>query len=446
LATIDTTISVGDSVNGFSASDTLGSPASRDATIGSLDVRGQDNRPFFDLSSGSQTPIDAAKYGKPAYRIINNGDGTLSVQVGARIEDPKTGEGRDNYTSASMIIPDTATRDQQKAALDEVVNTWQQNYAGITSSEQVEQGAAKVQPKNVDAITRKMDSDAAATDQTGRVMQVLQNARAQQVAGGPLVSKTGIQSLIDAGLVSEEASSNPMIAQAEVTELLRLGPDEVRSRMASDVAAEVEVDETPVFTSVRADQETTETPVFSTVRDTDTTEDTIVELDETPVFTSVRGDTTEDTDEGVTVEVDDDAQGELDLVQVEDRKTTIPSVTSTRPETATATDETTDVTTDTDTTTDVKVLTETGDYPEPEEEPEVEVEEPVTETEPEAEPPTDIFVPPVTTTDDDGNEVTECPEGYRMVTTGEGPMCMKSFSMERQRAGGWYESVHRLGG
>jgi hypothetical protein len=376
LATIDTTMSVGDTVNGLSVSDTLGASTDPRAAQLSLEVRGQDNRPFYDLNSGSRAPIDEAEYGKPGFRIVDNGDGTMSVQVGARIEDPTTGVGRDNYTSASMILPDTATQEQQRAAINEVANTWQQNYAGITSSEQIEQGAAKVQPKNVDAITTKMDSDAAATD----------------------------------------------------------------------VAAEVEVDETPVFTSVRADQETTETPVFSTVRDTDTTEDTIVELDETPVFTSVRGDTTEDTDEGVTVEVDDDAQGELDLVQVEDRKTTIPSVTSTRPETTTATDETTDVTTDTDTTTDVKVLTETGDYPEPEEEPEVEVEEPVTETEPDAEPPTDIFVPPVVTTDDDGNEVTECPEGYRMVTTGEGPMCMKSFSMERQRAGAGTRAYTGLAG
>ena len=339
-----------------------------------------------------------------------------------------------------MVIPGYASKDQQKAALDEVMNTWKQNYAGITSSDQITQGAAKVQPTNVDAITNKMDSDSAATSPA---LQVLQKARSQQIAGGPLVSKSGVETLQNAGLLSEEASSNPMIAQAEVTELLRLGPDEVKSRMASDVAAEVEVDETtetPVFTSVRAEPETTETPVFSTVRDTDTTEDTIVELDETPVFTSVRGDTTTDTDEGVTVEIDDDtdAQGELDLVQVEDRKTTIPSVTSTKPETTTATDEATDTatdeTTDTDTTTEVKVLTETGDYPEPEEEPEVEV-EPEGEPEVEVEPEIDVLVPPITSTDDDGNTVTECPEGYVMVQTADGPMCQKTTTDTRQRAG-----------
>jgi len=364
LATIDTTLSVGDSVAGYSATDTIGAPLPPSEAAATLDIRRTTGAGPFINSQGDRVTLNDLPYGEPATRIIKGQDGTIEVQVGARIADPGT---RDNYTSAAMVLPDTATKEQQKAAIAEVKNAWSQNYAGITSTEQVERGAAKVQPLDVDAVTKKMDSDA-------------------------------------------------------------------------DIAAEVEVDETtetPVFTSVRADQETTETPVFSTVRDTDTTGDTIVELDETPVFTSVRGDTTTDTDEGVTVELEDDsdAQGELDLVQVEDRKTTIPSVTSTRPETTTATDETTDVTTDTDTTTDVKVLTETGDYPEPEEEePEVEV-TPEPEVTTEVDEGIDVLVPPITSTDDDGNTITECPEGYVMVETPDGPMCQKSVSSTRQRAG-----------
>jgi hypothetical protein len=39
------------------------------------------------------------------------------------------------------------------------------------------------------------------------------------------------------------------------------------------------------------------------------------------------------------------------------------------------------------------------------------------------------------TTDDDGNTVTECPEGYELVQTADGPMCQKSVSSTRQRAG-----------
>ena len=37
----------------------------------------------------------------------------------------------------------------------------------------------------------------------------------------------------------------------------------------------------------------------------------------------------------------------------------------------------------------------------------------------------DTFVPPVTKTDDKGNMITECPEGYREVQTPDGIMCEK---------------------
>jgi len=47
----------------------------------------------------------------------------------------------------------------------------------------------------------------------------------------------------------------------------------------------------------------------------------------------------------------------------------------------------------------------------------------------------DTFVPVITTTDDDGNTITECPEGYVMVETPDGPMCQKSVEQVRQRAG-----------
>ena len=68
---------------------------------------------------------------------------------------------------------------------------------------------------------------------------------------------------------------------------------------------------------------------------------------------------------------------------------------------------------------------------------ELEPEEPEVEPEPEVEvePEIDVLVPPITTTDDDGNTITECPEGYVMVETADGPMCQKSVTSTRQRAG-----------
>jgi len=374
LATIDTTMSVGDSVNGFSASDTLGSPASRDATIGSLDVRGQDNRPFFDLSSGSQTPIDAAKYGKPAYRIINNGDGTLSVQVGARIEDPKTGEGRDNYTSASMIIPDTATKDQQKAALDEVVNTWQQNYAGITSSDQITQGAAKVQPKNVDAITNKMDSDAAAV------------VEAEETTETPVFTSVRTPDADAEAVFTSVREGIPAAADAAIT-----------SKMDADAAATQKEDVAAVVDLPEEFQEQLELPLESDQTKT-------LEEDQTK---ALEEDQTKTLEEDQTKTLEEDQTKTLE----EDQASTIVSVPV------------------------ITQVTEPGE----DEEVEVELEPEEPEVEPEVttevDEGIDVLVPPITSTDEDGNTITECPEGYVMVETPDGPMCQKSVSSTRQRAG-----------
>ena len=45
----------------------------------------------------------------------------------------------------------------------------------------------------------------------------------------------------------------------------------------------------------------------------------------------------------------------------------------------------------------------------------------------------DVLVPPITTTDKDGNTITECPEGYTTIETADGPMCQKTVSSVRQR-------------
>ena len=47
----------------------------------------------------------------------------------------------------------------------------------------------------------------------------------------------------------------------------------------------------------------------------------------------------------------------------------------------------------------------------------------------------DVLVPPITTTDKDGNTITECPEGYTTIETADGPMCQKTVSSVRQRKG-----------
>ncbi len=58
----------------------------------------------------------------------------------------------------------------------------------------------------------------------------------------------------------------------------------------------------------------------------------------------------------------------------------------------------------------------------------------------------DVLVPPITTTDKDGNTITECPEGYTTIETADGPMCQKTVSSARQRAGAGTRAYTGLAG
>jgi hypothetical protein len=116
----------------------------------------------------------------------------------------------------------------------------------------------------------------------------------------------------------------------------------------------------------------------------------------------------------------------------------------------------TDQTTDSKTTVvpvvdnDISMLTEI----EPPDEEEVQVQVDV-EDEDEVEPGGDVtvdldeddtFVPVITSTDENGETITECPEGYTMVEGPDGPMCQKSVSTTRLRAGAGTRAYTGLAG
>ncbi len=58
----------------------------------------------------------------------------------------------------------------------------------------------------------------------------------------------------------------------------------------------------------------------------------------------------------------------------------------------------------------------------------------------------DTFVPVITSTDENGETITECPEGYTMVEGPDGPMCQKSVTATRQRAGAGTRAYTGLAG
>jgi hypothetical protein len=499
LSTIPTKVLVGDTLQGLDVADSAGQDFFNFEPMGAIEIRGTltPTRVLFGENQHQVIDIHDTEYGTPVYKAVSNKDGTKTIMVGSRIKG-EGGYGRDNYTSAGVVVPGDATPEQLTEALEVAYGNWKSNYEGVTSSDDIERNAATVlensnittynpfdstQEGTLEPESEPKPEDVAATDQTARVMEVLQNARSQQIAGGALVSKTGIQSLRDAGLVSEEALSNPMIAQAEVTELLSLGPDEVKARMDSDVAAVVEIDETtetPVFTSVRTD-DTTETPVFTSVRTDDTTDDskkddTVVEVvddskkDDTVVEVvddSKKDDTVVEMADDSTDDTGFDTEQQLEFLLDDDQTQQLNLLDTTDPVVDPVVDPEVEVEADPEADPEVEVEIEGQtvepepevivepepepevivepevktkpfievDVDEPPEEEEEEEEEVVVEQEEEEEPKIDVLVPPVVTVDEDGNTVQECPDGYKLVETGSGPMCQKTTSVSLQRAG-----------
>ena len=87
------------------------------------------------------------------------------------------------------------------------------------------------------------------------------------------------------------------------------------------------------------------------------------------------------------------------------------------------------------------------------EEVEVEVEDEVEVQEPGGDVTVDLdeddtFVPVITSIDENGETITECPEGYTMVEGPDGPMCQKSLTttVRRQRAGAGTRAYTGLSG
>jgi len=149
-------------------------------------------------------------------------------------------------------------------------------------------------------------------------------------------------------------------------------------------------------------------------------------------------DTDTDTDVAEVVEVADNITAEPETEVTAEPETEVTAEPETEvtaePETLENTEVEVEVETkpevETDTTTDVDTTTLiTTDQPPEDDEEVVEVEEE------DVEEPMDVLVPPITTTDKDGNTITECPEGYTTIETADGPMCQKTVSSARQRAG-----------
>ncbi len=302
---------------------------------------------------------------------------------------------------------------------------------------------AKAPASGIETVVAKSPDDIIAEQRAAqpvdneRIQTVLSNAQKQLDAGSmQLVSKTGAQSLVDAGLLNQEDTlANPLVL-AKVKELLDAGPDAVTQMLADNAnksSVTVVEKDGDSKTTRKTGAAVTETDTGATVELTPEQEVQAVE----ELYQKADAEIDNATDVKAVEELYQKADAEIDnatdvkaveeLYQKADAE--IDALTDT--DTAAATD------TSTDTTTDTKVLTEVGEFPEPE----VEVEE---EVEVEVDPDDDVtveldeddtFVEPITFTDENGDTVTECPEGYVMVEGPDGSMCEKSVEKVRQRAG-----------
>ena len=149
LSSIPTQIVVGDTAGGIglTVSDSLGASLRPNDDAESLDVRGTYGGSFTNLQGKKYGTIDDVPYGEPVGKLINNKDGTITIQVGSRIDGKGSGAARDNYVSAAITLPANSTQDQQNAANREVFKNWKSNYEGITSSSQLKANAAKIVPR-----------------------------------------------------------------------------------------------------------------------------------------------------------------------------------------------------------------------------------------------------------------------------------------------------------
>jgi hypothetical protein len=369
-------------------------------------------------------------------------DATLKGDAAAKVSQGIVPEGATEVTGAASVDKTPLSGIETSLLDNQIIENLKNTPGNLTIVPQPDdtvQGLAAL-PGNLTAVPQPDDTSGIAAAQTppnlDRVMQVLQNARGQQVQGsGKVVSKTGIQSLYDAGLVSEEALSNPIVANAETSNLVALGPDAIVAKMNDNQAQDNNPNQDAAATEVVLDDADAVAAVPFTSERTDTGADT--EATATPEFTSVRGTDTE-TDVAAVVEVADNITAEPETEVTAEPETEVTAEpetlenTEVEVEVETKPKVETDTTTDTDTTTLI-----TTDQPPEEEEVEVEVEDEVDppEEKVEVEVETPMVVPPVTRTNDKGEEIVECPEGYTMVQTSEGPICQKSVTSVRQRAG-----------
>jgi hypothetical protein len=407
-------VQVGDSINGFSVADTQGFDGK--ARSSNLDVRRNDGEGR--TLSGEPTTIRDAEYGEPVVMVEGPyGDkGVVTVKVGSKIKGGESGA-RDNYVAASVTLSGYEGPQDIDQAANIALENWQQNYENIASSDELESNAAKVVSVGEDQAPSM--EELVGEDQAPSMEELVAERKAAILEHNETQSDESMQRIADA---------NAAISAAEAETVEEFDSTPIYEE-------EDTVVELPEFKSVREDPE----PEFKSVRETadggaEVTLSDVLDPPADPVETGVGGLEGEILGGDISVEVKEPVVDEGVTIEgeVPIEPSNIPKTSSTLAKTEVDSAPKTEVTPK---TKKAKVLTE--------------VEPPV--------PPADMPPPPPAQItkdvevelpaglpfmfklgvqrDADGNIITECPEGYLQVEGDGGPMCQRTFSINRQRAG-----------
>ena len=392
----ESNISIGTTVGGLTVADSTGNADLGRGSLNNLDPRSQIGGEFTSLDgqvmdikakgnpSGGRTP----DYGQPLTRSYTDKNGNTTIQVASRISGGPNQ--RDDYTSVQVTLPKSVVEnsdgginfDVLEEAEQLALDQWNNNYKGVTSSNQLERNTGEL----------SLSSDLTQPSQALKDLAALADAEAAREASLEQPDSAPTPE------VTEEVSGIEQVAETKDT-TPKLSPftEEGREGIAALNTTPSKVNLSPVEEEVAVD---TKPP--------------------SPF-----------TEEGrAEIEAQKEpSQVNLSPAENVEGTTNIPAVEQTVAQEEQTKDETKPF---------LPVIEQTILPDDEEETVEVEVDEtPDTETEEETTVEIDLpFVAPEVTTDADGNNTFECPDdSYTLVAGPDGPICKKNVQTTRMRAG-----------
>ena len=169
-----TNVSIGNTIGGLTVADSQGLNLSNQDAQLNLDPRRTMPGSFTNMQGEKIGGIGNAKLGEPVGRLIENKDGSSTIQVSSRMSGGSTGA-RDNYNTVAVTVPPNATDAQIDQANREAVSQWKSNYEGVTSSDQIQSNTGQVSLPQVDTAPPSAPQVDTTSPESLTASEILQN-------------------------------------------------------------------------------------------------------------------------------------------------------------------------------------------------------------------------------------------------------------------------------